>query len=139
MPDFTKPLPRPEHEELTRPFWEAAKRHELVIPRCRICNRYFWYPREVCPHCLRVDWEWTRVSGRGRLHTFTVVRQPLNPAFADDVPYAYAIVQLEEGVRLISNIVDCAIPDDLAIDMTVEAAYDDVSDDWTLVKFRPTS
>ncbi len=139
MADYDKPLPRPEIPDLTQPFWDAAKRHELVLPRCLRCNQYFWYPREVCPHCLRIDWEWTGVSGRGRLHTFTVVRQPLNPAVADDVPYAYAIVQLEEGVRLISNIVDCAIPDDLAIDMPVEAAYDDVSDDWTLVKFRPAS
>ncbi len=139
MPDYAKPLPRPEQEELTRPFWEAAKRHELTIPRCKFCNQFFWYPREVCPVCLRQDWEWEPVTGRGRLHTFTVVRQPMNPAFNDDVPYAYAIVQLDEGIRLITNIVDCEIPDGLAIDMRVEAVFDDVADDWTLVKFRPAS
>jgi uncharacterized OB-fold protein len=139
MADYDKPLPRPEQEELTRPFWEAAKRHELTIPRCKFCNQFFWYPREVCPVCLRPDWDWEQVTGRGRLHTFTVVRQPMNPAFNEDVPYAYAIVQLDEGIRMITNIVDCEIPDGLAIDMRVEAVFDDVADDWTLVKFRPAS
>jgi uncharacterized OB-fold protein len=139
MADYDKPLPRPEQEELTRPFWEAAKRHELTIPRCKFCNQFFWYPREVCPVCLRQDWDWEQVTGRGRLHTFTVVRQPMNPAFNEDVPYAYAIVQLDEGIRMITNIVDCEIPDGLAIDMRVEAVFDDVADDWTLVKFRPAS
>ena len=109
----------------------------MVIPRCTQCDRYFWYPRQACPHCLQESWEWTPVSGRGRLHTYTVVRQPQNPAFIDDLPYAYAMVQLEEGVRMISNIVECDIPDGLEVDMPVVAAFDDVTDDWTLVKFKP--
>jgi uncharacterized OB-fold protein len=137
MADYEKPLPRPADPELTEPFWEAAKRHEMVIPRCTQCDRYFWYPRQACPHCLQERWEWAPVSGRGRLHTYTVVRQPQNPAFGDDLPYAYAIVQLEEGVRMISNIVECEIPDGLRVDMPVVAAFDDVTDDWTLVKFKP--
>lgn len=137
MPDYTKPVPRPEIPELTQPFWDAAKRHELIIPRCRQCNSYFWYPREMCPDCLQKDWEWTAVSGKARLHTFTVVRQPSNPNFAEDVPYAYAMVQLDEGVRMISNITDCEIPDGLEVDMRLEATFDDVTEDWTLVKFRP--
>ena len=131
-----KPLPILEDDELTAPFWAAAKRHELLIPRCRACNRYFWYPRPACPHCLQEGWEWTAVSGRGRLHTFTMVHQPAHPAFSEDVPYAYAIVQLEEGVRMISNIVDCE-PEAVAVDMPLEVTFDDVSDEWTLVKFRP--
>ena len=137
MADYTKPLPRPEDPELTQPFWDAARRHELVIPRCQRCNRYFWYPRPACPHCLQEGWEWAPASGRGRLHTYTVSRQPQNPAFQDDVPYAYAIVQLEEGVRMVSNIVECEIPDGLSVDMPLEVAFDDVTDEWTLVKFRP--
>lgn len=137
MADYTKPLPNPADPELTRPFWEAAQRHELVIPRCRRCDSYFWYPRPACPSCLIEDWEWTAVSGKGRLHTFTVVRQPGNPSFNEDVPYAYAIVQLDEGPRMISNIVDCEIPDGLAVDMRLEASFDDIDGEWTLVKFRP--
>lgn len=138
MAEYRKPLPRAEDYPLTEPFWEATKRHELVIPRCKLCNLYFWYPRQECPNCYQRDqWEWTPVSGRARLHTFTVVRQPQNPAFADDVPYAYAIVQLEEGVRMISNVVGCAIPDDLKVDMALVATFDDVTSECTLVKFKP--
>jgi len=137
MVDYAKPLPRPEDAELTQPFWDAAKRHELVIPRCSRCDEYFWYPRAACPSCLREDWEWAPVSGKARLHTFTIVRQPGNPAFEDDVPYVYAVVQLDEGVRMISTIVDYELPDDVAVDMRLEASFDDITDQWTLVKFRP--
>jgi uncharacterized OB-fold protein len=137
MVSYEKPLPRSEDPALTAPFWEAAKRHELLIPRCRYDNRYFWYPRQACPYCLREDWEWSPVSGRARLHSYTVVRQAQNPAFNEDVPYAYAIVQLDEGVRLISNVVDCTIPDDLAMDMPLVVKFEDVTPEVTLVKFRP--
>lgn len=137
MAEHPKPRPRPPDPELTRPFWEAARRHEVVIPRCLECDRYFWPPREACPQCLQPGWQWTPVSGRGRLHSFTVVRQPQNPTFAEDVPYAYAIVQLEEGVRMVSNIVDCAIPDGLRVEMPLVATFDDGIDDWTLVQFKP--
>ncbi len=137
MVDYAKPLPRQEDPDLTQPFWDAAKRGELIIPRCPRCDAYFWYPRSVCPTCLREGWEWAPVSGKGRLHSFTVVRQPANPTFEGDVPYAYAIVQLDEGVRMISNIVECEIPDGLSVDMRLEATFDDVTDEWTLVKFKP--
>ena len=135
--EYKKPLPRAEDPGLSEPFWDAAKRHELVIPRCTKCNRYFWYPRQECPFCLQRDWQWEPVSGKGRLHTYTVVRQPQNPAFTADVPYAFAIVQLDEGVRIVSNIVGCKIPDDLQVDMPLVATFDDVTSDWTLVKFKP--
>jgi uncharacterized OB-fold protein len=80
--------------------------------------------------------EWVRVSGRGRLHSFTVVQQPANAAFRDDVPYVYAVVQLDEGPRLVSNMVQCDL-DALTVDMPVEAVFDDVTPEWTLVKFKP--
>lgn len=137
MPEeYAKPLPRPADPELTQPFWDGTKRHELMIPRCRKCGDHFWYPRQACPHCLSQDWEWTKVSGRGRLHSYTIVRQPQNPIFADDVPYAFAMIQLDEGVRMMSNVVDCA-PEDLKVNMALEVVFDSVTDDWTLVKFKP--
>jgi hypothetical protein len=80
--------------------------------------------------------EWTQVSGKGRLYSFTLVRQPVNPAFQEDVPYAYAMVQLAEGPRMISNIVECDVTT-LEIDMPLEAVYDDVTPECTLVKFKP--
>jgi uncharacterized protein len=134
--EYTKPLPRPLSPELTRPFWEAAKRHELVMPRCKMCAHLFFYPRSECPRCLSTNLEWVQVSGRARLHSFTVVQQPANAAFRDDVPYVYAVVQLDEGPRLVSNIVQCDI-DALRVDMPLEAIFDDVTPEWTLVKFKP--
>ena len=134
--EYNKPLPSPVGPELSKPFWDAAKRHELMVPRCRTCSNLFFYPREVCPDCLSSDLEWTAVSGRGRLHSYTVVYQPANPAFRDDVPYIYAMVQLDEGPRMISNLVDCPI-EDVEMDMPVSAIFDDVTPEVTLVKFKP--
>jgi uncharacterized OB-fold protein len=134
--DYAKPLPRPINPELTRPFWEAAKRHELVMPRCKTCDHLFFYPRSECPTCLGNDLEWVGVSGRGRLHSFTIIHQPANATFRNDVPYVYAIVQLAEGPRMISNIVECDL-DALQVDMPLEAVYADVTPEWTLVKFKP--
>ena len=134
--EYTKPLPRPLSPELTRPFWEAARRHELCMPRCTTCDYVFFYPRSECPRCWSTHLEWVKVSGRARLHSFTVVRQPANAAFRDDVPYVSAVVQLDEGPRLVSNIVQCDI-DALRVDMPLEAVFDDVTPEWTLVKFKP--
>jgi len=134
--EYAKPLPRPAEPELTEAFWEGTKRGELLIPRCSFCDEFFWYPRENCPRCLKPGWEWTAVSGRARLHTYTTVYQPAHPAFADDVPYAFAVIQLDEGVRMMSNVVDCPV-EDLEINMPLEVVFDSVTDDWTLVKFKP--
>jgi len=134
--EYQKPLPNPLHRETSRPFWEAARRHELSMQRCTACGRLVWYPRELCPFCLSSRLEWVTLSGRGRLHSYTVIHQPANPAFQGDVPYIYAIVELEEGPRIVSNLVECA-PEQARIDMALEAVYDDVTAEVTLVKFRP--
>ena len=142
MTDYPKPLPIPggsrgaTTEEFTRPFWEAARRHELVLPRCRNHDGFFFYPRELCPVCLSADLEWASVTGRGRVHAFTIVHQPNDPRFADDAPYVYAVIQLDEGARIISNVIGIP-PFDVQVDMPVEAVFEDVTDEWTLVKFRP--
>ena len=133
---YTKPLPNPPNPDLTKPFWEATKRHELVMPRCKTCSNLFFYPRELCPHCLSPDFEWVPISGKGRVYSYTVVHQPVHPAFREDVPYLFAIIQLDEGLRFISNIVECPI-EDVTIDMPVVATFDDVTSEVTLVKFRP--
>ena len=133
---YAKPLPVPMNEELSRPFWDAAKRHELALPRCKTCSNIFFYPREQCPDCFSDDLDWTRVSGQGRLYSFTIVHQSAHPAFQPDTPHIYAIIQLNEGPKIPSNLVECEI-EDARIDMAVEAVFDDVSEDYTLVKFRP--
>jgi uncharacterized OB-fold protein len=131
-----KPMPKPESRALTAPFWEATRRHELVIQRCQQCSSWVFHPREQCPVCFSRELEWTSVSGRGRVYAFTVVHQPAHPGFQLDAPYTYAIIQLDEGVRMASNVVECP-PGEVKVDMPVVAVFDDVSPEWTLVKFRP--
>ena len=117
------PLPETDWE-LTRPFWQAAARSELVIPRCRACRRFVWYPAEHCPHCAEGDPVWTRVSGRGRLFSWAVVERPLYSPFADQVPYVTGLVSLEEdpAVRLVTRIEGCAARD-LYVDMPMRARF----------------
>jgi uncharacterized OB-fold protein len=134
--DYTKPLTRPVNPELTRPFWQAAKRHELVMPRCTTCAHIFFYPRSECPRCFSTALEWVPVSGRGRLHSFTIVYQPANAAFREEAPHVYAVVQLDEGPRLVSNVVECD-PEAVSVDMPLVAVFDEVTPEWTLVKFKP--
>jgi hypothetical protein len=135
MPDYAGPLPVPTPE--SRPFWEAARRHELALPRCRACGKLHFYPRAACPHCLSPEIAWQRVSGRGVVHTFTVVHRggrgfPLGP------PYVLAIVELAEGPRLMTNLVGVEPdPARLRIGMPVEVAFEDVTPEVTLPRFRP--
>lgn len=128
----------PQPTDLSRPFWEAARRHELLIQRCSGCAHYVFYPRYNCPHCGGRELVWAKVSGRGKVYTYTVARRPTHPAFADRVPYVIAIVELEEGPRMTTNIVDCE-PDAVRIDMPVEVTFRDVSDEVSLVMFRPAA
>lgn len=130
---YQKPLPTPSPD--SRPFWDAAKRHELHLPRCRDCDQFFFYPRHLCPQCLGSNLEWQRVSGNGTVYSFTVVRRPPNKLFID-VPYVLAIVELDEGPRLTTNIVGCA-PQAVRCGSPVTVVFEDVTPETTLVKFRP--
>ncbi len=131
---YTKPLPHIDEE--TRPWWEAAQRHELYIQKCRDCGDLRFHPRALCTSCMSSDTEWLRCSGRGKIYTFTVTNQNGSAGFRDSLPYVLAWVELDEGVKLLTNIIDCP-PDQVRIDMPVEAVFDDVTPDVTLVKFRP--
>ncbi|HKZ50810.1 MAG TPA: Zn-ribbon domain-containing OB-fold protein [Dehalococcoidia bacterium] len=135
---YDKPTPVPEHVAVTRPFWEGAKRHELLLPRCKRCDKFHFYPREQCPNCFSQDLEWTKVSGKARLHAYTIVHQAADPSFNDDVPFVHAVVQLYEGPRMVTNIVGID-PHEVKIDMPLEVVFDDVTPQWTLVKFKPTA
>ena len=131
-----KPMPVPENKGLSAPFWEGAKRHELVIQRCKQCSNFIHYPREQCPVCFSQDLEFQAVSGKGRVYAFTNVHQSQHPAFQEDAPYCFAIVQLDEGPRLVTNIVGCEL-DEIHCDIAVQATYHEASPDWTLVYFEP--
>jgi hypothetical protein len=130
----SKPLPEITPE--MAPFWDAARRHELVVQRCRGCRTFRFPARELCSRCLSRDSGWEPVSGRGTLFSFAVMHQASHPGFAAEVPYAVVMVELEEGARLLSNVVGCAAKD-LRIGMPVEVVFEDVTPEVTLPKFRP--
>ena len=129
------PKPLPALEGLAGEFYRWCKQNELRFQRCVACSAWRHVPREICAECGSWDWEWTRSSGRGSVFTWTVVARALHPAFRDDVPLAPTVIELEEGVRLLSQVVDCP-PAELEIGMPVEVVFDAVTEDVTLPKFR---
>jgi uncharacterized OB-fold protein len=131
---YSKPLPRIDEE--SKGFWEACQRRELVLQRCGPCGVLRHYPRALCPDCLSDAVEWVRASGRGTVYTFTVTHQNQAPGFRDALPYVLAYVELEEGVRLLTNIVDCP-PEAVRIGMAVEVVFEDATPAVTLAKFKP--
>lgn len=132
--EYRKPLPEPS--DTSRPFWEGARAHELRLQRCHDCGKHIFYPREICPFCLSERLDWIVASGKGKVYSYTVVRRAMHPAFKEDVPYVLAIVELDEGPRLSTNIIG-ADPERVRVDMPVRAAYDDVTPEVTLLKFEP--
>ena len=130
-----KPRPRPAPE--SAPYWEAAKAHHLMLPRCHTCGQFWFPPSQRCAHCLSADFGWEDVSGRGRIYSFVVFHRVYHPAFEADVPYVVAIVELDEGPRLLTNIVGTA-PDNVRCDMRVAAVFEDCGE-FTLPKFAIAS
>ena len=118
-------LPTPDAE--TEPYWEAAREHRLLLKRCRACERPHWYPRPFCPHCWSEDVDWAEASGRATLYTWSVVRRNDLPPFGERVPYVTAVVDLEEGPRMLTNLVDIPI-DDVEIGMSLTVTWQDDGD-----------
>lgn len=125
------PVPTPE----TAPFWAASVEGRLSIQCCRSCGTHIFYPRLVCPSCMSEDLDWITCSGRGAVYSFTVVKRA-PPAFADMVPYVVALVELEEGPRMMSWVRTADI-DGVHIGMPVMVAFDAVSEDVALPVFVP--
>ena len=120
-----RPLPAVDDE--SRPYWDAAREHRLLIQRCGACGKYVFYPRAVCPHCHDATLEWVEASGRGTIHSFTVARHPAGPAFADRVPYVVVLVELEEGVRMLGNLVGGDV-DSVRVGQAVRVAFEDAGE-----------
>jgi uncharacterized OB-fold protein len=136
-PRSGSPLDLPEIDDFTRPFWDAAAEGWLLIRRCRACGKAHHYPREFCPHCWSEDVDWERASGRATLYTWSVVhRNDLSP-FAARVPYAAAVVDLAEGPRMMTEIVECA-ESDLRIGMELAVAFRRESEGFGIPVFRPS-
>lgn len=133
-----KPKPVPVVSPWARPFWEAARERRLVLQHCEDCGATIFYPRAYCPQCLSERLGWREASGRGTVYSYTVVEANAPSAFAADVPYVVAVIRLEEGVQMLSNLVDCDFSR-LRCDLPVEVTFEKLDDEFTLPKFRPAA
>jgi uncharacterized OB-fold protein len=127
-----KPAPRPSPE--SAPYWAAAARHKLNVQKCRNCGQHWFPPSQRCPHCTAADFDWVEVSGRGKVYSFVVFHRVYHPAFEGDVPYVVALVELEEGPRLLTNIVGTP-PEDVRCEMPVAVTFEDIADGVAIPKF----
>ena len=128
------PVPNPDNAG----FWDACRRGELRVQRCAHCRAWRHHPRPMCPQCGSRDYEWALTSGRGVVHTFTIVHRPTLPAFEPALPYNVVAVRLDEGVFMVSNLVDCPL-EQIRIGMPVEVVFEPLSDEITLPKFKPAT
>jgi uncharacterized OB-fold protein len=134
MAEYKKPLP--VVNELNRAHWEGARKREFLIQRCQACGHLQFPPLPECSRCLREDLAWVRSSGKGNVYSYIVYHQAWHPGFGEEMPYAVAIIELEEGVRLINTVVGIA-PEAITVDLPVEVTYEDVAEEVTIPKFRP--
>jgi uncharacterized protein len=130
----SSPAPVPQPTPQTQPFWDGTAAGELRLQRCRPCARHYFPPRPFCPRCLGDDVAWERVTGRGRLHSYLINQRPA-PGF--EAPYTIAVVELEEGPRMMSNVIGVeAVPEALELDMELEVVFEEQGD-VRLPRFRP--
>src|SRR5262249_23254649 len=112
--EYNKPIPVPSAE--AQPYWDGVRGQKVVMPRCDDSGRYWFAASVLCPKCNSAKWTWTRTSGRGRIYSYVVYHRVYHPAFAQEVPYAVAVIELEEGPRMYSNVIGVP-PDRLICDM----------------------
>ena len=130
---YNKPVP--STDGMTREFYSFCRSGELRFQKCSGCAKWRHVPRLMCAQCGSWEWEWARSSGKGKLFTWTVVERPMHPGFVDDIPYAPAMIELDEGVRMISWVIDCP-PDQLVRGMPVEVVFQQINEELTLPRFR---
>lgn len=124
----------PNITALTRPWWDACKEKRLLLPRCNACGKHFFRPEIACTHCFSLDWQWVEASGRATLYSYSVIHRSPVPGFR--TPVVFAIVELEEGPAMFSNVVQCA-DDQLHNGMSLQVVFEPISAEVTLPKFRP--
>lgn len=129
-----KPLPQVNPDN--RPFWDGCRKHELRFQKCVECGHVRWPPSMICPECHVCRYEWIIACGKGVVYTFAVYHRAFHPAFENELPYITAIVKLVEGPHLLTNIVGCN-PEHVRCDMPVEVVWEDVTDEYSLPKFKP--
>jgi len=128
--------PIPVIQPWTREFWKATKKGKLLIQQCQDCNANIFFPKKVCPECWSGNLGWQEASGKAQVYTFTTMLDMVEPIFMGDLPYMIAMVELDEGIRMTTRIVNCN-PDDLEIGMNVEVVFEEVSPECSLPMFQP--
>jgi len=131
------PKPLPVVAPWARPFWDATRENKLILQHCNDCRKTIHYPRAFCPHCLSDKLGWQTASGRGTVYSYTIVEANAPSAFINDMPYVVAVIRLEEGVQMLSNVIGCDLSQ-LHCDMPVEVVFERLTDEFVLPKFRPT-
>jgi len=126
-------IPKPQMDEDSRPFWEGARNHKLMIQQCETCRQYIFYPRIICPYCYSDLVSWVEASGHGKIHSYTVVHNAM-PPFKGQTPYTIAIIELVEGTRMLSRIVGDR--NDIGIDKPVSVVFEKIDDELTLPYFK---
>lgn len=132
MPEKPRPEPGPD----TAPYWAGMREHRLLVQRCSGCQKLRHYPRPLCDHCYSFDHEWVELSGRGRVHSWTVSHHPFHPGFKRETPYTTVTIDLEEGVRLHAPLVG-ADGVNVHVGMRVLVDYQDIDAELTLPCCRP--
>lgn len=133
MASYKKPLPIINED--TAPYWQYCKNHELRMQKCTECDHIRFPASILCPACHSMCAEWLKLSGRGTIYSYIVFRQAYHPAYQDEIPYVVAIIQLDEGPRMESNIIGAGL-NEIKIGMTVNVFFEDVSDEISLPKFK---
>jgi uncharacterized protein len=137
--ELNRPLPSPITPE-AQPYWDGLKENKLMLPKCDDCSKPFFYPRVLCPNCHSRHISWMQASGRGKLYSFQIAHRSLNRAFKVELPCVLAMIELEEGPRLLSNLINIE-PDPSVVkcDMPVEVVFEKQNDDITLALFQPAT
>lgn len=135
--ELNRPLPAPLIPEC-QPYWDGLKENKLMLPQCEDCGKPFFYPRILCPHCQSRNITWIQASGKGKLYSFEIAYQKLNRRFNVPTPYILAMIELDEGPRMMSNLINVETsPDVVKCDMPVEVVFEKMTDDITIPLFQP--
>lgn len=134
MPE--RPFPKPNAD--TQPFWDGCREHKLMFQKCGECGHVRWPPSVLCPRCHASITEWITARGRGKIYTYAVYHVPFHEAFKDSLPYVTAVIELDEGPRVLSRITGCDI-EDIRCDMPVKVAWRETSGGYVLPEFIPVT
>jgi uncharacterized OB-fold protein len=132
MEENRRPMPEPDED--SHVFWEGIKGHRIMAQKCAACGSLRSYPREICPSCLSGEFRWIECSGRGHIYSYTTVYRPPLGSFSKMVPYTIALVDLEEGTRLLAHVEGDL--NSIAVGTPVEAVFEDLQGKGSLPKFR---